>query len=85
MDPTPTPAALLTRQFLAWVEAAPRSYAEAMDAWRSSCPRLSIWEDALAEGLLRIEPGAGGMAGQRLALTGAGRAALSGCGARAPR
>lgn len=85
MDPTPTPAALLTRQFLAWVAAAPRSYAVAMDAWRSSCPRLSIWEDALADGLLRIEPGTGGMAGQRLVLTEAGRAALSGSAATAPR
>ena len=36
----------LTEQFLAWVADRPRTYAEAMEAWRSSCPRLSIWEDA---------------------------------------
>jgi hypothetical protein len=28
----------LTRDFLAWVAREPRSYAEAMEAWRSSCP-----------------------------------------------
>jgi hypothetical protein len=47
----------LTRDFLAWVAAAPRSYADAMEAWRSSCPRLTIWEDALDDGLIRVERG----------------------------
>ena len=31
----------LTEQFLAWVADRPRTYAEAMEAWRSTCPRLS--------------------------------------------
>ncbi|MDQ3548299.1 MAG: hypothetical protein M3439_05695 [Chloroflexota bacterium] len=26
-----------------------------MEAWRTSCPRLSIWEDALADGLVSVE------------------------------
>jgi hypothetical protein len=51
-------AQLLTLQFLDWLAARPRSYAETMEAWRSSCPRLSIWEDALGDGLVRLEPGA---------------------------
>ena len=42
----------LTLDFLAWLEAAPRSYAEVMEAWRTSCPRLTIWEDAVDDGLV---------------------------------
>ena len=45
-------------QFLAWVAARPRSCRETMEAWRISCPRLSIWEDALGEGLVTTEAGA---------------------------
>ncbi len=37
---------------LDWLGPAPRPYDEVMNAWRTSCPRLSIWEDALAAGLL---------------------------------
>ncbi len=48
-----TPAEMLTLQFLEWIAEAPRSYAEVMDAWRTSCPRLSIWEDAALAGLVR--------------------------------
>ena len=46
-------------QFLAWVADRPRNYAEAMEAWRSSCPRLSVWEDAIIGGLVCIHNGAG--------------------------
>lgn len=45
----------LTLDFLEWLSERPRSYAEAMEAWRTSCPRLSIWEDALADGLVVVE------------------------------
>ena len=51
----PNPSAGLLLQFLAWVAARPRTYGEAMDAWRTSCPRLSVWEDALEGGLIRVE------------------------------
>lgn len=51
------PAHALTLQFLAWVAEAPRTYAQAMDAWRSTCPRLSIWEDAILDGLVAFEGG----------------------------
>lgn len=47
----------LTLQFLEWIAIQPRTYADAMDAWRSTCPRISIWENALHDGLIRIEPG----------------------------
>jgi hypothetical protein len=43
------------RQFLAWVAARPRTYAETMEAWRTSCPRLSVWEDATLNELVQID------------------------------
>jgi hypothetical protein len=46
---------LIMIQFLSWVADRPRSYAETMDAWRTSCPRLSVWEDAVIAGLVRLE------------------------------
>ncbi len=45
----------LLAQFLSWVAKQPRTYAETMDAWRTSCPRISVWEDALIEGLITME------------------------------
>lgn len=64
----------LTQQFLAWVDEAERSYADA-EAWRRSCPHLSIWEDAIADGLIRFENGSS-MRQSRLVLTPRGRAQL---------
>jgi GNAT superfamily N-acetyltransferase len=76
----PGPADLLTREFLAWVALRPRTYVEAMEAWRSSCPRLTIWEDSLIDGLIDVDyaarPGEGSVR-----LTPRGRAFLDG-GAR---
>ena len=54
----PEPASLLMLEFLSWVAARRRTYAEAMDAWRSTCPRHTVWEDALIDGLIRVEGGA---------------------------
>jgi hypothetical protein len=79
----PDAARLLTLQFLDWVGARPRTYAEAMEAWRSSCPRLSIWEDALGDGLVRIEPGATRNE-SRVVLTSRGRALLEAAATAAP-
>lgn len=45
---------LLMREFLSWVASRRRTYAESMDAWRTSCPRLSVWEDALIDGLIEV-------------------------------
>ena len=69
------PAHALTLQFLAWVAEGPRSYAQAMEAWRSTCPRLSIWEDAILDGLIAFEGGATRNQ-SRVALTAKGRALL---------
>jgi hypothetical protein len=46
-----------TMQFLAWVAQEPRSYAETLEIWRTSCPRLAVWEDALADDLVRVDSG----------------------------
>lgn len=64
----------LTQQFLAWVDEAPRSYADA-ESWRRSCPHLSIWEDAISDGFVRFE-NAGTRDGSRLVLTAQGRKRL---------
>jgi hypothetical protein len=69
------PADALRLQFLAWVVEAPRTYAQAMEAWRSSCPRLSIWEDAILDGLVAFEGGATRNQ-SRVTLTLKGRALL---------
>jgi len=75
MQHTMQPAALaLTQQFLAWVAEGERSYADA-EAWRRSCPHLSIWEDAISDGLVRFQNGSS-MKESRLVLTAAGRARL---------
>lgn len=42
----------LTLDFLAWLAAEPRDYLDVMDAWRTSCPRLTVWEDAIDAGLV---------------------------------
>jgi hypothetical protein len=79
VDPMDTSVSSLTLQFLSWVEQRPRSYAEAMDAWRTSCPRLTIWEDALIDGLVAIESGNATTRDQsRVTLTPRGRAMLDG-------
>jgi hypothetical protein len=68
----------LTLQMLAWLVERPRTYVETMDAWRTSCPRLSIWEDALADRLVCIDPadGGGGHSRSLVGLTVAGRSLL---------
>ena len=69
------PSHALTLQFLAWVAEDRRTYAQAMDAWRSSCPRLSIWEDAILDGLVAFDSGSTRNQ-SRVMLTQKGRALL---------
>ena len=66
----------LTIDFLAWVASRPRSYAEAMEAWRTSCPRFTIWEDAIGDGLIRVESKGSRQSEARVALTARGLALL---------
>ena len=37
----------LVLDLLAWISEGPKPYDEVMAAWRTSCPRLQIWEDAV--------------------------------------
>ncbi len=48
-------AAALTLQLLEWIAERPRTYAEVIETWRTSCPRLSIWEDACSDGLVDLD------------------------------
>ena len=32
---------------LEWIAREPRTYTDVLDAWRTSCPRLTVWEDAV--------------------------------------
>jgi hypothetical protein len=56
-----------TQQLLEWIDERERSYGETMEAWHSHCPRLLVWEDALADGLVEVRNGS-------VALTAKGRA-----------
>jgi hypothetical protein len=50
----------LVLDLVEWIAREPRPYAEVMEAWRTSCPRLTVWEDAVERGLVRREPCADG-------------------------
>jgi len=43
-----------------WIAKEPRDYFETMDAWRTSCPRLPVWEEANARGLVTRARGSRG-------------------------
>jgi hypothetical protein len=66
---------LLTLDFLSWVSSRPRTYAETMQGWRTTCPRHSVWEDAHIGGLIQLENGAT-MDESKVTLTPQGRAIL---------
>lgn len=48
------PASLIMLQFLAWVAERPRTREQAVEGWHS-CPHISVWEDAVVEGLVQTE------------------------------
>lgn len=68
LRPTEAPLPLIF-DLLQWLSSGPRPYAEVMEAWRTSCPRLTVWEDALDAGWI-VRHGGG------VALTAQGRRAL---------
>jgi len=59
----------LTFELLDWISRHSPSYAELMDAWRTSCPRHPVWEDAVIAGLVEV-------LGDNITLTLRGRAVL---------
>jgi hypothetical protein len=42
----------LILDLLEWLAKSDRTYEEVMDAWRTSCPKLPVWEDANDRGLV---------------------------------
>lgn len=65
IEATEAARAALVLDFLQSLGAGPRPYAEVMEAWRTSCPRLTVWEDAVDQGLVarRRAPGEGATVG----------------------
>lgn len=51
----PTPIEPLILDLLEWIARQPRTHAEVMDAWRTSCPHLPVWEDAEERGFVARE------------------------------
>ena len=68
-------ANLLMLEFLSWISSRRRTYAEAMNAWQSTCPRHTIWEDAIIAGLVQLNR-AESVHNPEVALTPRGRAYL---------
>ena len=68
----------LVLDLVEWVARQPRPYSEVIAAWRTSCPRLTIWEDAVDSGYVARETVAG--LGVMVAVTEQGRQLLRACG-----
>ena len=51
----------LVLDLLGWVGPNPRPYCDVIEAWRTSCPRLPVWEDANDRGFIsrHHQPGHG--------------------------
>jgi len=69
------PVEPLILDLLEWIGPRPRPYAEVIDAWRTSCPRLPVWEEANSRGFIDHlrEPGAGAL----VCVSASGRAHLA--------
>lgn len=46
----------LVLDLVEWIAREPRPYAEVIETWRTSCPRLTIWEDAVDRGYVVRRP-----------------------------
>ena len=53
------PADPLVLDFVEWIARETRSYSEVVGTWRTSCPRLTIWEDAADRGYVARDTIAG--------------------------
>jgi hypothetical protein len=49
----------LVLDLIEWIAREPRLYSEVIETWRTSCPRLTIWEDAVDRGYVAREAAAG--------------------------
>lgn len=71
----PTDLDPLISDLVEWVGREPRLYSDVMDAWRTSCPRLTVWEDAVERGY--VERKMIGGVGLSVIVTDAGLAFLA--------
>jgi len=55
------PVHALILDLLEWIAPRPRSYAEVIDAWRTSCPRLPVWEEATDREYVEVREGDAGI------------------------
>jgi hypothetical protein len=69
------PVDALILDLLEWIGQRPRPYREVMDAWRTSCPRLPVWEDANARGYVEHHHAQGAEA--MVSVSAAGRKLLA--------
>ena len=60
----------LVLDLVEWIAREPRLYSEVIETWRTSCPRLTIWEDAVDRGYVARQTVAG--EGVRIAITARG-------------
>jgi hypothetical protein len=49
------PLDALILDLLEWIGPDARPYGETMEAWRTSCPRLPVWEEATARGFIQFD------------------------------
>jgi hypothetical protein len=73
----------LVLDLVEWVARQPRAYSEVIETWRTSCPRLTIWEDAVDRGYVTRQAIAG--RGIVIAVTADGARFLRAHGRAAPR
>ena len=59
----------LILDLLEWVTRRDRTYEEVMEAWRTSCPRLTVWEEANDRGLV-VRENVNGRCVVRITLSG---------------
>lgn len=52
----------LILDLLEWIGPGAQPYSEVLEVWRTSCPRLPIWEEATSRGYLMRTHAAGGVA-----------------------
>ena len=46
------PVEPLVLDLLEWIGREPRPYSEVIEVWRTSCPRLPVWEEANTRGFV---------------------------------
>lgn len=69
------PVEVLILDLLEWIGAGSRPYAEVMEGWRTTCPRLPVWEDATDRGFIARHRETGG--GELISVTVRGREHLA--------